>query len=83
MKKVLHDPIAPKGKSHQKGPWSFAAPTKDVAHSGSLSMGDRYGTGFRVPVGKESASGLDAGPIPQSSKCFSPDEIFHGEDKRG
>lgn len=83
MKKVLADPIAPREKVDGTYPWSFNAPTKDQAHSGCLSAGNNYGIGFRTPVGKEKAAPMDSGPIPQSSKCFSPNEIFDHEDKRG
>lgn len=83
MNKILKDPIAPKEKKNGIYPWDYAAPTKDQAHSGSLSAGNYYGVGNRVPVGKESASGVDAGPIPQSSKCWSPNEIFRSKDRKG
>jgi hypothetical protein len=81
--KVLKDPIAVKKKVDGEWPWTFNAPTKDQAHSGCLSAGNDYGIGHRQPVGKMSASGLESGPIPQKAHCFSPDEIFYGEDKRG
>jgi hypothetical protein len=84
--KVLKDPIAVKGIVNGTYPWDFAAPTKDVSHSGCLVAGNYYGIGHRTPIGKETASGMASGPIPQESKCFSPDEIFYGknaEDKRG
>lgn len=83
MNKILNDRTSAKARKSQSGPWSPAAPTKDQAHSGYLSCGDAYGTGVSQPVGKFKASGMDSGPIPQSSKCFSPNEIFNGEDKRG
>lgn len=81
--KVLKDPIAVKEKINGTWPWSFKAPTKDNAHSGSLSAGNDYGIGHRQPVGKEMASGPESGPIPQKARCFSPNEIFNGSDKRG
>ncbi len=81
--KILKDRTAVKTKINGEWPWTFNAPTKDQAHSGCISAGNDYGVGIRQPVGKETASGLDSGPIPQASKCFSPDEIFYGEDKRG
>ena len=83
MKKILSDPIAPSQKKNGMYPWSYVAPTKDQAHSGYLSAGNDYGVGFRTPIGKEKASGPESGPIPQYSKCFSPNEIFNGEDKKG
>lgn len=83
MKKILKDPIAPHQKVDGRYPWTYNAPTKDQAHSGFLSAGNNYGIGHRTPVGKERASGLESGPIPQEAHCFSPDEIFLGEDKRG
>jgi len=83
MAKVLKDPIAVKEKKNGIYPWDYKAPTKDQAHSGCLSAGDNYGTGHRQPVGKERASGLESGPIPQQSKCFSPNEIFFKEDRKG
>lgn len=81
--KILKDPIAVKKKVDGKWPWTFNAPTKDQAHSGYLSAGNDYGVGYRQPVGKEKASGPASGPIPQESHCFSPNEIFDHEDKKG
>jgi hypothetical protein len=83
MNKVLKDPDKVKTKVNGQWPWTFNAPTKDVAHSGCLSAGNYYGIGLRQPVGKEKAAGLASGPIPQESKAFSADEIFYGEDQRG
>jgi hypothetical protein len=86
MNKVLKDPIAVKQKVNGTYPWSFAAPTKDVSHSGCLSAGNDYGVGHRTPVGKFTPRNLDDGPIPQVAHAFSPDEIFYGknaEDKKG
>jgi len=83
MKKILKDRTEVKQKANGVRPWSFVAPTKDQAHSGVLSMGNDYGSAVAQPTGLFKASGLDSGPIPQSSKCFSPNEIFRGEDKRG
>jgi hypothetical protein len=80
MNKVLDDPIAPKKRVSNK---NYVAPTKAQAHSGLMSAGDNYGIGFRMPIGKEKASGLASGRIPQKSHCFSPDKIFYGEDKKG
>ena len=81
--KVLKDPIAVKKRIHDSFPWSFNAPTKDMSHSGCVSAGNDYGVGHKQPVGKESAGNLASGPIPQEAKCFSPHEIFYGEDKKG
>jgi hypothetical protein len=83
MKKVMKDPIAVKRKTDGMYPWSYNAPTKDQAHSGYLSAGDNYGVGHRTPVGSEKARSMQEGPIPQKSHCFSPDEIFNKEDRRG
>jgi len=83
MKKVIKDRISPRQKVNGTYPWDFAAPTKDVSHSGCLSAGNDYGVGFRQPVGKFKAEGPASGPIPQSPVSFSPKEIFYGEDKKG
>jgi hypothetical protein len=83
MNKVLKDPTKVKNKVNGEWPWTFNAPTKDVSHSGCLSAGNDYGVGHRQPVGKETASGITNGPIPQESKAFSVKEIFYGEDQRG
>lgn len=79
----FHDPIEPKQKKDGKWPWSFVAPSKDQAHSGNLPCGNDYGVGFRTPVGKEKAAPMSAGPIPQSSKCWSPNVTIDKYDKRG
>jgi len=95
MPKVLKDPT--RAKSIQRGHkqeaensslanGEFRAPAYDNRTSCSVSAGDNYGVGFRTPVGKKSASGLESGPIPQKAYAFSPDRIFYGkdaEDKRG
>lgn len=86
MNKVLKDPIAPKQKKDGDYPFEFKAPSYDNRTSCSMSAGDDYGTGFRTPLGKEKARSLSEGPIPQEARCFSPDEIFDGEnaeDKKG
>lgn len=90
MVKALKDPIAPKkvirGQEWSKGPipeGEFDAPSYDNRTSCSVSAGDDYGIGFRTPVGKEKASNLTSGPIPQSAYAFHPDEIFGKEDKKG
>ena len=83
MAKVLKDPDAVKYKSGGTYPFDFKAPSYDNRTSGSVSAGDYYGSARKQPVGKESASGIDSGPIPQKAHCFSPNEIFKGEDKKG
>lgn len=83
MKKVLADPIGVKKREHGEFPWGQKTPTKDHATSGCLSVGDDYGLCYKNLIGKEKASGIDSGPIPQEAKCFSPKDVFYGEDKRG
>ncbi len=83
MKKVLADRTAVKQKVNGEYPWSFKAPSKDHATSGCLSAGNDYGVGIKQPIGKETASNLSGGPIPQESVAFSTDKIFYGIDKRG
>lgn len=83
VKKVLDDRTAVKTKKDGTWPWSYWAPTKDQAHSGYLSAGNDYGQAVKNPVGTEKASGLDKGPIPQQTGCFSPEVIFGKEDRRG
>lgn len=77
MKAPFKDPIAPRQKKRDgQDEWSYKAPSYDNRTSCSVSAGDDYGIGFRTPVGKEMASGMESGPIPQSAKCFSPDEVM-------
>lgn len=59
---------------------TFQAPDKEEATTGRfMPAGDDFGIGFRQPVGKMNASGMDSGPIPQSNKCMNPDDVkFHG-----
>lgn len=84
MNKVLKDPIAPKQRVDGSYPFEYKAPSYDNRTSSSISAGNDYGVGFRTPIGKDKPRSLDAGPIPQEAKCFSPDEIFYGgEDKKG
>lgn len=83
MSKVLKDPIKPMRRMNGKYPFDFKAPTYDNRTSSSMSAGDSYGTGFCVPHGKEKPGSIESGPIPQQSRCFSPKEIFYGEDKKG
>ncbi len=82
MKDVLHDPLAVTTKENGEFPWGFKAPSYDNRTSSSIPAGNYYGVGHRVPVGKESAS-MKNSPIPQKAKCFSPNEIFDHEDKKG
>lgn len=77
------NPIAPKMKKDGKKEWSFKAPSYDNRTSSSIPGGDDYGVGFRTPYGKEKAGSMKSGPIPQTSKCFSPDKIFEDEDISG
>lgn len=68
------DPIKPKVRLSDR---SFVAPTKEQATTGSfMSAGDYYGVGFRQPVGKEKASSIENGPIPQRSECFSSNQTI-------
>lgn len=95
MTKALRNNIQPKHvqRGHKKQAENssllngeFRAPAYDNRTSCSVQGGDNYGVGFRTPVGKEKASGLESGPIPQKAYSFSPDRIFYGkdaEDKRG
>lgn len=82
MKDVLCDPIAVKKKEDGEFPWSFKAPSYDNRTSCSMPAGDYYGVGRVNPIGKKSAS-MKNSPIPQKAKCFSPNEIFKHEDKKG
>lgn len=88
--KVLHNPIGVKkeerGQEYKHGPLpigEFKAPSYDNRTSCSVSAGDDYGIGHRTPVGKEKASPITSGPIPQSSHCFETKEIFDSEDRAG
>lgn len=86
MVKALKDPIAPRQKENGNYPFEFKAPSYDNRTSCSMSAGNDYGVGFRVPLGKEAAGPIESGPIPQKAYAFSPDEIFYGknaEDKKG
>lgn len=67
-KSEFKDPIRPKVRVTSR---DFVAPTKEQATTGEfMRAGDYHGVGFRQPVGKEKASSLKDGPIPQDSKCF-------------
>lgn len=83
MRKVLDDPIAVKTKIDGQYPFEFKAPTYDNRSSRGISAGNYYGVGYRTPLGKETARGIDQGPIPQKAECFSPVEIFGVEDRKG
>lgn len=83
MVKALKDPISPRKKENGHYPFEFKAPTYDNRTSCSMVAGNDYGTGFRVPTGKETAGPITQGPIPQKAYAFSPNEIFNGEDKKG
>lgn len=79
MKNPFHDPIQPKEKTDGKFEWSFEAPTYDRRTSRSIPAGDYYDTGFRTPMGKEKASSMASGPIPQKSMCFDPDDVIENK----
>ena len=83
MKKEFREPIEAKQKKSSEFPWTFKAPPLDSRNSRKVAPGDDYGVGFNVPVGKESARPMSEGPIPQTSKCFSPDAVFASENKQG
>lgn len=83
MSKIMKDPIAVKERVDGRFEWSFKAPSYDNRTSGSIPAGNYYGSGRRQPVGTEKCSSMDSGPIPQSSKCWKPSEIFGHEDKKG
>lgn len=76
MKKPFKDPIAIKEKKDGTWPWSFKAPTKDQATSGSIIAGDNYGVGHRSPVGLEKPRPMSSGVIPQESNCYDPNDII-------
>ena len=70
---MFKDPIKPQFRKAEK---EFAAPTKEQATTGrAFWAGDRYGVGFKTPVGKMKASGIMSGPIPMKTKCVDPDEV--------
>ena len=76
MTNPFKNPIKPAKKENGEEEWSFKAPSYDNRTSCSIPGGDDYGNGFRTPVGKEKASGMKSGPIPQTSNCFSPQDVF-------
>lgn len=79
MSDPFKNPLTPKQKVNGKRPWSYAAPTKDQATSGNLPLGDYYGVGHKTPVGTETASSYESGPIPLKSKCIDPRDMIDGE----
>jgi hypothetical protein len=81
--KPFHDPIGVLEKTNGREEWSFKAPSYDNRTSGSIPAGDYYGVGFNQPIGVEKARPMSQGPIPQTSKAFSPNEIFGEEDRKG
>lgn len=81
--KPFKDPLAVREKTNGRKEWSFKAPSYDNRTSGSIPAGDDYGIGRTQPTGKFKASGPASGPIPQSNKQFSPNEIFTYADKVG
>ena len=83
MAKPFKDPTAVREKVDGQFEWSFKAPSYDNRTSSSIPAGNYYGSAKPQNIGKFSASGPSSGPIPQSSKCFSPKEIFEYEDKKG
>lgn len=82
MKNPFHDPIQPKEKTDGQFEFSFKAPTYDRRTSRSIPAGDYYGVGFRTPMGKEKASSMASGPIPQSSMCLRADDVIENKEPR-
>lgn len=75
FKTPFKNPIEP--RQRKKSEW-FAAPTKEGATTGRYpggltAAGDNYGVGFRQPVGKESASNVESGPLSVKTQCFRSD----------
>lgn len=83
MKKPFKNPIRPKKKEDGKYPFEFKAPSYDNRTSCSMKAGNDYGVGFRNPVGKDKASSIKDGPIPQEYICFNPTEYVENEDISG
>jgi hypothetical protein len=77
------DPISPSQRKDGAYPFEFVAPTYDNRTSCSISAGNDYGKGYRVPTGVFKARNIDQGPIPQQAKAFDPYEIFENADKKG
>ena len=75
MKNPFANPIRPREKTNGTKPWSFKAPSYDQRTSDSIPGGDSYGVGFTNPIGSTKVVPLNAGPIPQTSMCFSPDDV--------
>lgn len=83
MAKPFKDRTEVKEKVDGLFEWSFKAPSYDNRTSSSIPAGNYYGSAIPQNVGKFKASGPASGPIPQTSKCFSPKDIFEYEDKKG
>ena len=83
LNKPFKDRLAVREKTNGRKEWSFKAPSYDNRTSGSIPAGDYYGIGRTEPFGKFKAAPMSEGPIPQSVKAFSPNEIFTYENKEG
>lgn len=80
---MFKDPIKPKQKTRDgQKEWDFKAPAYDNRTSRAISAGDDYGIGFRQPVGKEKASGVADGPIPQNAYSRAAENVLK-DDVRG
>ena len=74
----FRDKLAPPSNVGKINPPSgVKSPAFDKRTGKTLSCGDDYGVGHRVPVGKFEAS--SQGPIPMTSKCFTCQEAFDGQ----
>jgi hypothetical protein len=72
MADPFKNPLSPRERQTSS---TFAAPTKEQATTGRwMQAGDNYGVGYRTPIGKERASDMSSGPIPQKSKCMNPED---------
>ena len=68
------NPLAPRERKSSK---TFIAPTKEEATTGRfMDAGDEYGVGFKAPVGKMKAEGLNKGPIPQMCERIDPENLL-------
>lgn len=81
--KVIRSKIKPAKKEDGVYPFEFKAPSYDNRTSCSMKAGNDYGVGFRTPIGKDKASSMKSGPIPQESYSFSPDDVMYHEDVQG
>lgn len=55
----------------------YQAPTKEGATTGRYAcVGDVHGSGYKTPVGKFTASGIESGPIPMKSSCHNPNDLI-------